>query len=151
MATSLEDRFWPKVRVGAPNECWEWRAAKDGHGYGAIGATGGRRTLQAHRVAYEIANGPIPDGLHILHSCDNPGCVNAAHLSLGTHRENMCDMAAKGRYFSPLTGQRAKLNESDVRSIRASNERSRDIAARFGVTPSAIRQIRRRVIWAAVV
>lgn len=146
MATPIEERFWPKVRIRSADECWEWQAAKDGHGYGAIAASHERRTLQAHRVAYELAHGPITGGLHVLHRCDNPACVSPAHLFLGTHKENMDDMAAKGR---GMQGG-AKLTEGDVREIRATGNPSRDLARMFGVTPTIIRQIKRRTAWAHV-
>jgi hypothetical protein len=90
-------RFWAKVTKGG--DCWIWNGTKDGKGYGRLHLSGpaGRRTVKAHRLAYELHKGPIPSGLEILHACDNPSCVNPAHLSVGTRADNMQDAAAKGR------------------------------------------------------
>lgn len=74
--------------------CWEWLGNKDRTGYGRFGR-GGRA---AHRFAYRLWNGPIPDGLSVLHRCDNPGCVKPGHLWLGTQSDNLRDMASKGRH-----------------------------------------------------
>ena len=90
--------FWamlPDGVVGAKDECWEWTDGCDGDGYGVVGAGG--KTVRAHRVAWEVAHGPIPDGVHVLHQCDNPPCINPAHLFLGTQADNMADKVAKGR------------------------------------------------------
>jgi hypothetical protein len=98
---SLEERFWAKVDRAGPEECWGWRAGRQRYGYGSFW-TG--RTIgmdKAHRVAYELAVGPIPAGLEILHDCDNPPCVNPNHLRVGTHAENMEDARTKGRLKPP--------------------------------------------------
>ena len=76
--------------------CWFWTAGKDRCGYGRIWHNGENRT--AHTVAYETWVLPIPKGMHVLHTCDNPSCINPAHLWLGTHEDNMADKAAKKRY-----------------------------------------------------
>jgi hypothetical protein len=77
--------------------CILWMGSLDGRGYGQINDTTKRRPVRATRVLYEMANGPIPEGGCVCHSCDNPRCVNVAHLWVGTHKENMRDMFAKGR------------------------------------------------------
>lgn len=80
---------------GGPDSCWEYQAARSPRGYGTIGVMG--KTRRAHRVAWELANGPIPEGLLVCHHCDNPPCCNPAHLFLGTDKDNVADMRAKGR------------------------------------------------------
>jgi hypothetical protein len=88
-------RMIGKFTVG--DDCWEWTAAMT-YGYGAIGAgSGSRRTLKAHRVMWEWFNGPIPEGLHILHRCDNRRCVRPDHLYPGTDADNVRDMWERGR------------------------------------------------------
>lgn len=81
---TLEQRFWSKVDKSGT--CWEWRGGKEPRGYGHFRA--GERTQKAHRVAYELTIGPIPDGLLIDHTCHNRACVNPAHLRLATHKQN---------------------------------------------------------------
>lgn len=93
---SPEDRFWDKVdRSG---DCWLWTGAKFSGGYGHFNSNGFNHL--AHRFAWELENGPIPDGLILLHACDNPSCVRVSHLTLGTHEDNARDMVAKGRHKS---------------------------------------------------
>jgi hypothetical protein len=97
----VAERFWPKVdRSGGPDACWPWTATVRSDGYGMIDVGG--KMVGAHRVSWEIANGPIPvggdyHGTCVLHRCDNPLCVNPSHLFLGTNDDNTKDRDAKGR------------------------------------------------------
>ena len=94
--TPLVDRFWARVEKTAT--CWNWTGARLPKGYGMIGARSWRDGWQcAHRVSWELHFGAIPDGLHCLHRCDNPPCVNPAHLWLGTNADNAADRDSKGR------------------------------------------------------
>lgn len=91
--------FWAKAEKTAG--CWIWtgdRHARDGYGRAQ---PPGRRLMKAHRVAYELVHGPIPDGKVVMHTCDNPPCVNPAHLTVGTQLDNVNDMLAKGRGSPP--------------------------------------------------
>ena len=92
--TGIDARFWSKV-VKADG-CWEWTAYRDPLGYGRLNVDG--VPVLAHRLAYELEHGAIPDGMCILHRCDNPPCVNPDHLWLGTQADNSLDMASKGRW-----------------------------------------------------
>ena len=97
---TFEGRFWEKVDRQGPHACWEWLAYRNAGGYGQLTVHG--RSCHAHRVAWELTHGPILRGAHnhdicVLHTCDNPGCVNPAHLFLGSQAVNVEDMNAKGR------------------------------------------------------
>lgn len=94
---TLEERFWEKVDKSG--ECWVWTAkAKSAFGYGMLqrGARG-EGLVMAHRLSYELHFGPIPNGLCVLHSCDNPPCVRPDHLHLGTKADNMREKVERGR------------------------------------------------------
>lgn len=133
---TIADRFWSKVAIIPEHECWEWIAGKESNGYGSIGY--GPRTYVAHRISWMLHYGEMPS-LCVLHSCDNRGCVNPAHLFLGTRQDNNLDAMRKDRL---CRGERraTKLSESDVADIRrrVSSERQIDLAREFGVHPSHI-------------
>lgn len=92
----VQRAFWAKVDIGEPDACWLWRGCILPKGYGKSG------TQLAHRISYALHNGPIPDGLFVLHKCDNPSCVNPRHLFVGTQQENMADCVSKGRGKHPI-------------------------------------------------
>ena len=157
-----EERFWSKVDRSGP--CWLWTDSVNANGYGQIGAGGrkGFKMFLTHRVAWELTNGAIPEGLFVLHKCDNPPCCNPSHLFLGTQTDNQRDMASKGRQVFQRNpglaprGERngkAVLNDDLVRSIRArskAGETGRSISRSTGLGQSHISQILRRITWGHV-
>ena len=133
--------------------CWVWRGCVNNKGY-ALCSYGGKRRQYAHRLMLEHKLGrPIAPGLNTLHSCDNPRCVNPAHLTEGTQKQNIQQAVARGRLAPkpPLCqGERhghSKLTGEAVRTIRASGERRLVLAARYGVTPQTISKIRAGQRW----
>lgn len=130
--------------------CWEWLASSAGRGYGQIKLPQQRRQAYAHRVAYEIYKGPIPSGLQVLHSCDNPKCVNPDHLFAGTSKENLQDMRAKNRSTHGEKSGTAKLTAVEVLQIRqclAMGMTQMRIAAAFGVSQIQISRIKTGQRW----
>lgn len=129
------------------SSCVEWTRARDSAGYGQLWDPALRRVIYAHRRAYEVAHGPIPDGMVVMHSCDNPACVNVEHLELGTHRDNALDKQRKGRGNQPkgLKNGRCKFSDDVVQRMRAlwqSGELSQtEIAKRFGASSSNVSRI----------
>jgi hypothetical protein len=145
------DRFWAKAdRSAGPEGCWVWTGAAYREGYGSVKDHATRRTRRAHRVAWEIAHGDIPNGLWVLHKCDNPPCVNPAHLFLGTHADNMVDKFAKGRAVCGEQNRRAKLTEEGAReAFRLTQTGLSDgsVGELVGVSSSCVRHIRLGYAW----
>lgn len=115
----ISKRFWPKVAVVEADKCWLWLGKKDHNGYGTfrVGSrTNGHKRRLAHRVAWELTNGPAPEGRLILHTCDVRDCVNPNHLYVGTHQDNMRDVVARGRARG---GRRSQLSAEQRDLIRA--------------------------------
>jgi hypothetical protein len=132
--------------------CWEWQGKRGPNGYGIL--TMGRKSIGAHRVSYELHVGPIPDGLFILHSCDNRPCVNPKHLRPGTFEDNMKDRQDRLRTPHGEGKKQSKLTDEKVRQIRRSAAEGvddKELAQRFGVTPSNIYAVRIRKTWKHVV
>lgn len=143
-ALTLESRFWK--RVERREGCWGWSGNKNSDGYAVIGR-GTSRTVTASRVSWELHSGPIPRGLFVCHTCDNPECVNPAHLFLGTHANNMADMAEKGRSTIGLRNPNVKLTEDKVRDIRDGSGTRKEKAERHGVSIETVYQIRTGKTW----
>lgn len=134
-------------------DCIVYTGAKSRNGYGSFFYKG--RYISAHRAAYMEKYGPIESGLHVLHKCDNPSCINVAHLFLGTHQDNMDDRNKKGR-CNPARGESSnfsKLKESDVKKIRELSSlgvRPTELSRKFGVTTSNIWMITTKRTWVNV-
>lgn len=142
------EAFWSRVSIRQAG-CWEWQGPLRTDGYGRCGNTA------AHRVAYEIAHGPVPDGLYVCHQCDNPLCCNPDHLWVGTPADNYWDMRNKGRLRAQTPcgehSPHARLTEADVREIRAlyatGDHSQAGLARRYGVRPATISKIVTRRKW----
>ena len=130
-----------------PNGCIHFIGCLNDHGYGML-LVGGKAVL-AHRASYACHVGPLPADMDVLHTCDNPTCIGAGHLFLGTQQDNIADMLAKGRGAGPAGSRNshAKLTIENVLEIRASSERRIDLARRFNVATSLIHKIRTREVW----
>jgi hypothetical protein len=131
-------RFWSKVRIGGPDDCWEWQASCFGEGYGSFWYK--RKNVGTHRVAYELGVGPIPEGQQILHTCDNRKCCNPAHLFPGTQLDNIRDMDSKKRRVGNV-----KLTNSQIIEIRQKYIprvcTQQQLAEEYGVVQSHIGRI----------
>jgi hypothetical protein len=145
----MPERFWAYTEK--KGDCIIWTGAVNGNGYGCLRLNG--KAITASRKAFELYNGKIPDGLFILHRCDNPLCVNPEHLFAGTHQDNMRDRDIKGRVGGIAISSvgegnvKAKLTEQDVLAIRSSTEGSRALGKKYGVHRVTIQGIRRKKIW----
>lgn len=146
-------RFWAKVNKGPhPKGCWIWEGAKNEWGYGMV-TMHRRKNQRAHRVAYEMANGAIPPGKLVLHTCDNPDCVRHDHLSLGDDATNNRDMRAKGRSASTLNAENVRFIRSAFQGVtgkRACGALNRQLADRFGVGHKTIWEVRTGRKWTDV-
>lgn len=148
-----EQRFWKKVDKRGDNDCWPWTACKATRFKGTYGhfrwCEGDRRL--AHRVAYELSKGPIPKGMSVCHSCDNGLCCNPAHLWVGTHQDNMRDMARKGRARCVTKGTKnaykrgSKYSVEFVKQLQAEHIPKKVthqmLAKKYGLKEGAVRGI----------
>jgi hypothetical protein len=139
-------RFWSRVKVLGPDDCWEWQACINSN-YGVLVVK--KKNQKAHRVSYVINVGVIPDGLLVCHRCDNTICVNPNHLFLGTNKDNMLDKMSKGRQVNPLGVKhgRAKLTEIQVLKIRQDARLLREVAKEYKVNIMTISNIRSGKNW----
>lgn len=143
-----EERFWVQVRK--TDGCWEWIGGRDLDGYGVFQAEhAGVQHRRAHRYSYALHKGPIPFGLQICHTCDNPSCVRQEHLFLGTNAENMADKIAKGRARVARGEERpeAILTEEQATAILADPRPHSVLAAEYGVHPATISSLKTRKSW----
>ena len=151
MTRDTSARFWSKVDKRSPKGCWDWTASlrPDGYGQFSLGTM-----VKANRASWLLSYGPIPQGLSVLHRCDNRRCVRPDHLFLGTQADNIRDMVAKGRRGrTGARGERnsgAVLNWLDVETIReriSGGQGVTDVAADFGVSRQTIWLIKSGRSW----
>ena len=139
---TLIERFWKYVEKS--HGCWHWKGGKDWDRYGIFSSS-----IKAHRFSYKLHNGEIPKGLSVLHSCDNPSCVNPEHLFLGTHRDNMKDRYNKNRQAKGESNGNSKLTEKDVLEIKRLKGvmTLKEIGKIYSVDLSVIGNIFNNKIW----
>lgn len=141
--------FLARQRRNDATGCIEWIGACDQKGYGQLRING--KLVKAHRYSWARVNGPIPEGHLIRHKCDNPKCVNADHLEVGTYTDNVADMDQRGRRVNAqpkgsMNGN-AKITEMDVIAIRADARRQVDIAKDYGISQAVVSKIKLRQAW----
>lgn len=149
---SILERLQSKIAIDDAG-CWNWTGSKFWDGYGQFGIGG--KIKRAHRVSYEIHTGPITDGLHVCHRCDNRACVNPSHLFLATNAENTADKMAKGRYGKGQGGRgtghhRAKLTDADIYAIwKVPNTpgSTMRLAKQYGISHTQMYKIRNKQSW----
>lgn len=134
--SKIAKKFWSSVERGSKHDCWKWIGGYSGNGYGKFYMN--NRQYRAPRAAYELARGPIPEGLQVLHNCDNPQCVNPGHLRLGTHADNMADKMAKGRHG----GVSRRLSAAEREALLTKHQQGgctvAQLAQEFDITPRAV-------------
>jgi hypothetical protein len=138
------ERFWAKVEVRGPNECWPWTGMSRTYGYGSILISGERGKTTSNRAAWELSVGPIPHGMVVRHNCHNRECCNPSHLMLGTRADNVEDMWA--REEGAPKGN-ARLTESQVLEIRTSAKSRAILASEYGVCRAHVKAIQLRRAW----
>jgi hypothetical protein len=152
----IQERFWEEVGKRGGDECWEWKALRAPNGYGIFSIAG--KMYAAHRMSFYLEHGEIPEGLFILHKCDNRPCVNPAHLYAGTKKQNTADMFERGRQghhkrrsLAGSANPNAKLTPAQVQEIIRRFQRGgitrTMLAFEFGVSPSTIGRIVAGEIW----
>lgn len=153
LSLSVRDRARFQKRVVKASGCWEWRGAHNGNGYGLFWLPELRKYTTTHRAAWVVYKGPIPEKLHVLHHCDNPGCVNPDHLFLGVQQDNMHDAKKKRRFQQGEQHYRAKFTSQQIREIRqayAGGVRLYQLAAKYQVDRMTIKAIVTYVTWKGV-
>lgn len=145
--TPLYVRFTNNYEIDRISGCWEWTSNKCRDGYGKTSIRS--KEIRAHRASWIMYCGPIPDGLCVCHTCDNPGCVNPGHLFLGTVGENNSDRSRKGRSVSG----NVRFSQEDVISMRkmhASGMSYSAIGRLFGTCAQTVRRIVLRITWSKI-
>jgi len=145
---SLTDRLVLSVKEIDDNGCWIWGRYTMKNGYGTMRFTKG--TKLAHRISYELFKGAVPLGHDVMHSCDNPSCINPAHLSTGTRTDNMQDAKAKGRNCVGEKHGRSKLTEIQVKEIKMLDMPQSLIANKYGVSQCTISVIKTGKNWSFI-
>lgn len=149
--SSVLPRFEEKYEVCGNTGCWLWTASLTRGGYGQFKSFPGYRAGRAHIVSYVIHKGDIPEGMCVLHSCDNPKCVNPEHLWLGTLKDNSQDMMRKSRHvpvrLKGVSNPNVKLTEEQVNEIRSDNRTATSVSKDYGVSEWTIRRIRAGSSW----
>jgi hypothetical protein len=137
--------------MGKVDECWNWTGSRMKGNWHGQWRNGDGNIELAHRAAWRFMKGPIPNGLCVLHRCDNPICTNPTHLFLGTHSENFKDMWEKGRSRPGVSlGEKhgmSKLTADAVKEIKTSSMSGSELAKKFNVRPTTICDIRRNRTW----
>lgn len=151
--------FWQRVSVGKDEDCWPYRGARDGAGYGVV-FRGRWGTSKASRLAYMIVHGPIADGFVVCHSCDNPCCCNPRHLWLGTQSENMKDALSKGRLVAPILKKemaargeahgRATITSKQAKLIATSPKSPGELALELAISTHVVNDVRTGQTWSHV-
>lgn len=142
---SADERFWGAVNKVNGDSCWRWTRPLTGNGYGLLNCNG--QTWYAHRFSWTMHFGAIPDGMCVCHRCDNPSCVRPDHLFLGTFKENMEDMAKKGRSLNGERHHFSKLDERAVLDIRSTGANPDALAAKYGVARATVDRVLSRRTW----
>lgn len=145
------NRFRKKFIVMPDYGCWNWIAGKTQDGYGRF-RVGPKSVMMAHRYAWELQRGKVPEGMQVLHKCDNPSCVNPEHLFLGTQNDNIQDMVSKGRQRGVVSEKQhlAKLDwikAYEIKWLAATGFSNAHLAKEYGVTRSNIKQIKTNKTW----
>ena len=139
-------RFWSGAEITSADSCWVWKRKTGKRGYGQTSVYQNRksRTALAHRVAWQLTYGEIPEGMHVCHRCDNPSCVNPSHLFLGSPFVNVHDMITKGRrvLVRGESSPNSKLTIDQVRWIRANSDRSTgELARQLAISRQSVRDV----------
>lgn len=151
---SLESKFWKRVKI-MPSGCWEWTGIRHrnrtthNYGYGIlqVGPRDHRKNLRANRISWELHYGPIPEGMFVLHKCDNKQCVNPEHLELGTSQKNIQDAYDRGLKRKGEDSPCSKLTKKQVEEIRNSMLTNKSLAEIYKVSQSRISNIKNYKGW----